>query len=54
MLARLHQPIYHALQALEQQGTQLALLFIRLLLSHLEVVDRLQCLMIVLLDGQSV
>lgn len=33
MLARLHQPIYHALQALEQQGTQLALLFIRLLLA---------------------
>lgn len=33
MLTRLHQSIYHALYALEQQGTQLALLLIRLLLA---------------------
>jgi putative oxidoreductase len=33
MLTRLGQPIYHAIITLEQQGTQLAILFIRLLLA---------------------
>lgn len=33
MLARLVPPIYHAIITLEQQGTQLAILFIRLLLA---------------------